>query len=599
MSWGVALRNAVGLGLGGIPSLLNAPPYASLAFNFLSGELDPRITFSRASNATLIGSDGQIQYAPHNLLTYSEQFDNAVWVKTNASVTSNSIAAPDGTTTGDTVIRSTGVAAFIANSSGAGAARQYTMSLYAKAATAGNGVGLRIQGTFPNRGDVVFNLTNGTISSPAVAAGTATGASATITSAGGGWYRCTLTVTLADSLTICVFSPCETTAPAAIFEAASAVASNCYSWGAQLNVGALQPYYQTVASAYYGPRFDYDPVTLAAKGLLIEEQRTNLVFPSEDFAAPWSIYNATIVADAGTAPNGTLTADRIDSAGAGIFRSGVGVVNATAYTYSVFLKHVSGTGIVSNIGFERFGAVPLAGTSSFNLLTGTVISNGAQVTASSITAFGNGWYRVSVTVTSTDVTTTLINYAPAGDQFLMWGAQLEQGAFSTSYIPTTTAAATRAADVASVTGANFSNWYNQTEGTMFVEPTLTGSRTSDCTFFRIDDGTNNNRTQSGTGASFTVLNSFIIFGGVSQGTNVVSVSPTVASKSAFAFATNISVAAANGTVGTTDTTVAVPTGLNRLLLGRDDTVGYLNGHIRSFKYYPRRLSNAQLQALTS
>lgn len=416
MSWGVALRNAVGLGLGGIPSVLNAPPYASLKLNFTEvNALDPRITFTRASGATYFNSAGVLSTAANN-------------------------------------------------------------------------------------------------------------------------------------------------------EA----------------------------------RFDYDPVTLAARGLLIEEQRTNLVFPSENFAAaPWSVYNATIVADAGTAPDGTLTADRIDSSGAGIFRAGVGVVNATAYTYSVFLKHVSGTGIVNYIGFESFGAVPLAGTSSFNLLTGTVISNGAQVTASSITAFGNGWYRVSVTVTSTDVTTTLINYAPAGDQFLMWGAQLEQGAFPTSYIPTTTAAATRAADVASMTGANFSNWYNQTEGTVFVEPTLTGSRTSDSTFFRIDDGTNNNRAQSGTGASFTVLNSFIIFGGVSQGTNVVSVSPTVASKSAFAFATNISVAAANGTVGTTDTTVTVPTGLNRLLLGRDDAVGYLNGHIRSFKYYPTRLSNTKLQSLTA
>ena len=205
-----------------------------------------------------------------------------------------------------------------------------------------------------------------------------------------------------------------------------------------------------------------------------------MVFPSEDFAVvPWSIYNAAIVADAGTAPNGTLTADRIDSSGAGIFRAGVGVVNATAYTYSVFLKHVSGTGIISNIGFERFGAVPLPGSSSFNLLTETVISNGASVTASSITAFGNGWYRVSVTATSTDVTTTLINYAPSGNQFLMWGAQLEQGAFSTSYIPTTTAAATRAADVATVTGANFSDWYNQTEGTFYFEGSIIADTVGD------------------------------------------------------------------------------------------------------------------------
>lgn len=350
------------------------------------------------------------------------------------------------------------------------------------------------------------------------------------------------------------------------------------------------------------PRFDYDPVTLAAKGLLIEEQRTNLVFPSEDFGAPWSIYNATRVADAGTAPDGTLTADRIDSSGAGIFRAGVGVVNATAYTYSVFLKHVSGTGIISYIGFERFGAVPLPGSSSFNLLTGTVISNGASVTASSITAFGNGWYRVSVTVTSTDVTTTLIHYAPAGDQFLMWGAQLEQGAFLTSYIPTTTAAATRAADVASVTGANFSDWYNQVEGTTYVEASTLPSVTAAALTHAISDGTFNQSIYGNFNAGNLYIGANVLNSGVNQASGIGSFSITASTnttKDAFAYKQNNFGESCNGATPKTDSTGTVPT-VDRLYIGTNwaGAGNFLNGHIRSFKYYPTRLSNGQLQSLT-
>ena len=416
MSWGVALRNAVGLGLGGIPSVLNAPPYASLKLNFTEvNALDPRITFTRASSATYFNSAGVL------------------------STAANDVA-----------------------------------------------------------------------------------------------------------------------------------------------------------------RFDYDPVTLAARGLLIEEQRTNLVFPSEDFAYPWSIYNATRVANAGTAPNGTLTADRIESSGAGIFRASVGVVNATAYTYSVFLKHVSGTGIVSNIGFESFGAVPLAGTSLFNLLTGTVISNGAQVTASSITAFGNGWYRVSVTATSTDVTTTLINYAPAGDQFLMWGAQLEQGAFSTSYIPTTTAAATRASDVASMTGANFSDWYNQVEGTLVAEfgPYGNGGPSKNFGVVDINNGTSANiiRLFAGSTVSpvFAVTVGTVTQAYISSGT----ITPTDISKIAASYKADDFARSVNGAVAATDSSGTVPA-VNRMLIGAGQIgVGELNGHLRSFAYYPKRLSNTALPALT-
>jgi hypothetical protein len=171
---------------------------------------------------------------------------------------------------------------------------------------------------------------------------------------------------------------------------------------------------------------------------VIRTATTNIIWPSEVFTTGWGAASATRVADAGIAPNGTLTADRIESTGGGVFRGGVSVASGISCTYSIYIKHVSGTGVISSVGFERFGAVPLAGQTSFNVLTGTVVSNGAAVTASSITPVGDGWYRVSVRATSTDTTTTIINYAAAsGNQFLLWGAQLEQSTTVGEYIPTT------------------------------------------------------------------------------------------------------------------------------------------------------------------
>jgi len=597
MSWGVALRNSVGLGLGGIPSLLNSLNGAGapdVLFDFAgTGTLDPRITFSRTSNATQFDSAGNLVYAPHNLLTYSEQFDNAAWTPAEISVTTNSVVAPNGTTTADVLIPSTVSAGhFTTQNPSFTGGFVYVFSVYAKA----NGYRyMRL--SFPSLAFAAtgraacFDLQTGTTGQ------TQTGVTPAIESVGNSWYRCSIAATAnatASGFTGVTVNSADDATPITFTGDGT---SGISVWGAQLNVGALQPYYITTASAYYGPRFDYNPSTLAARGLLIEEQRTNLVFPSEDFAVvPWSIYNAAIVADAGTAPNGTLTADRIDSSGAGIFRAGVGVVNATAYTYSVFLKHVSGTGIISNIGFERFGAVPLPGSSSFNLLTETVISNGASVTASSITAFGNGWYRVSVTATSTDVTTTLINYAPSGNQFLMWGAQLEQGAFSTSYIPTTTAAATRAADVATVTGANFSDWYNQTEGTFYFEGSIIADTVGDQIGLNANNNAFSERIRLGKGPitpRFTIVDNGSVQADLTGGTWTIN----TIKKLAGAYAVNSIALSIDGAAPLTDTSATIPTP-TQLQIGNEQLAAFLNGHVRVLAYYRKRLSTANLIRIT-
>ena len=346
------------------------------------------------------------------------------------------------------------------------------------------------------------------------------------------------------------------------------------------------------------PRIDHDPVTGECLGLLIEEQRTNLLVPSEDFGTNWGLAIATRTLDVGTAPNGTLTADRVESTGGGVFRSGVGVANATAYTYSVFLKHVSGTGIVSNVGFERFGATPLAAQSSFNVQTGVIVSNGASVAASSITAFGNGWYRVTVTAISTDTTTTVTNYAStSGNQFLIWGAQLEAGAFATSYIPTTSSAATRDADIASISGSNFSSWYRQDEGTFYVKGAGQISRH----LMSVDDGTVSNRIQISVGSNAAFEFYTIVAGAATNSFSGASIPSAagIVGRGALALASGSVNAAISGTLPFgANKTGALPSGLTQMRIGNVGNTDYLNGHIRRLTYWPRRLPNSILQTLT-
>lgn len=360
------------------------------------------------------------------------------------------------------------------------------------------------------------------------------------------------------------------------------------------------------------PRFDYNPSTLAPLGLLIEEARTNLLLQSQTFQTTWTPIRTTISADAAVAPDSTLTGDKFIAtsvAGSHLISQTISVT-AQAYTLTCFAKAGEYNFIQLNIPDPGAGGAGKVG--SFNLSTGTLgVVQDAGVTRT-ITSVGNGWYRCSITytvtgagssgvgffVTNTDVRAESFTGNDVNGIFI-WGAQLEAGAFATSYIPTTTTALTRNADVASMTGTNFSSWYNAAESTAIVDYLITATRTSDLTFVRFDDGGSNNRFQIGTGGSFTVYNSFAITSGAAQGNNIASVSPLGQRKVAFAIGTNSSVTAASGTVGTTDTSVTVPSGLNRLMIGRDDTSGYVNGWISRIAYYPTRLPNATLQALTA
>jgi hypothetical protein len=228
----------------------------------------------------------------------------------------------------------------------------------------------------------------------------------------------------------------------------------------------------------------------------------------------------------------------------------------------------------------------------------------------------NGWYRFQITATSTANNTvnmivrtaTAINvdsYTGDGTSgIFVFGAQLEAGAFPTSYIPTTTTSLTRSADVASVT--TLSPWYNASEGTLYAEFVVPFD--SSLSIFPIaayvSDGTFNNTVTLYERTIDDTRRGNIRVGGVQQfdqpngGTYTYG---TVA-KTALAFKINDVAFSANGTAPTTSTSALIPS-VNVLGLGSTFSLGgalsALNGHLRRITYYNTRLPNAQLQALTA
>lgn len=210
------------------------------------------------------------------------------------------------------------------------------------------------------------------------------------------------------------------------------------------------------------PRLDYDPLTLLPRGLLVEEQRTNLLTYSEQFdSGSWIKTQATIGPDATISPDGLVSADSIVEPSTGSvsprISKGTTLVAAT-HVYTFYAK-------AAMRGWIR--AAVTNGTSGndlwFDVVTGavgiTTSTGGGLGGVGSIMPAGNGWFRCTIIFTATagNVFTNIaaadtnggIFYTPAGGAAIyIWGAQLEAGSFPTSYIPTTSAQVTRAADIA-------------------------------------------------------------------------------------------------------------------------------------------------------
>jgi hypothetical protein len=362
-------------------------------------------------------------------------------------------------------------------------------------------------------------------------------------------------------------------------------------------------------------RFDHLPVSGESLGLLIEEQRTNLVLRSEEFDnAYWTKLNSTVTPNVIVAPDGALTSDKLveTTATSGhIIRRTIGFAANTTYTVSIYLKAAERTAGT----FLVLDNTSITGSFHINLLTGEIAQGtvGLATGATSVNV-GNGWWRMSITFTTTASpsatsyfdfrmsdrwpVTSNVGMSYTGDGvsgIYIWGAQLEAGAFPTSYIKTEASQVTRLADSASMTGTNFSSWYRQDEGTILGD-FIARQTAPVAAAVEINNFTNGSHIRFITNAT-----SFMTFqvGDVTAqaGINLGILAPGPI-KLAGAYRVDDFAACRSGDSVVTDTSGTVPLSVSRMQIGARNAPTYWNGTIRKISYYPQRLSNTQLQALT-
>lgn len=359
------------------------------------------------------------------------------------------------------------------------------------------------------------------------------------------------------------------------------------------------------------PRIDYDPVTGAPRGLLIEEQRTrlNTVSTGATLLTPTTatyVDDGTLFID-GTTPFRKLVEDTSNSIHHGV-PAKVSLLANTTYTAQYVVKAAGRTKFRLEAESAALWATA-APKVTYNLIAVTAV--GESGATGTIKAIGGGRFIVTFTATTgatpinSSIYPVLLNASGgasyAGDGvsgIYISGHQLEAGAFATSLIVGEGSQVTRSADVASVN--TLSPWYNASEGTIvasfaeglgFYPPVFT-----------LDDGTGNNRFYIYRNAASATQSTLLSADGSAAGVSIFnSLSPTETGDGtlAFAYANNSFALAFKGGAVVTDTSGAVPTNTTLSIGNNTPTGRKLNGHIRILSYYPRRLSNTELQEITA
>jgi hypothetical protein len=346
------------------------------------------------------------------------------------------------------------------------------------------------------------------------------------------------------------------------------------------------------------PRFDFNAATLACKGLLIEEARTNLFLYSQDFSqASWAKTNATVTSNAITSPSSSNDGFKlIETADTGNHQTtqSPAFTNLTNYAFSCYAK----AGERTKIRLHWNGTTS-ALRADVDLITGQVLG-GTDVTVQDA---GDGWWRILKVAQRSSANALCIailddsgNVSYTGDPtkgLYIWGAQFELGSFATSYIPTTASQVTRTADVATMTGTNFSDWFNATEGSFAVQMQINAVPTGNRFPINITDGTANNQIAArlNTSPNFGM---FVVDAGVGQvsmsSSNPVTVNTPFVG--AIAYKQDSFAVARNATLSV-DTLGTVPI-VNQLAFQTANS----SVHYQKLNYWPQRLINAEVQSFS-
>ena len=364
-------------------------------------------------------------------------------------------------------------------------------------------------------------------------------------------------------------------------------------------------------------RFDHTSAGVC-RGLLIEESRTNVALYSGAWVNNIGWAGLLTSTPSGTGPDGNSAYELAETTASGLQSmantGGTGSTQATSvisgitYTGSIFLKKITGSidWVQITHGGAGFGVSQYA---NVNISNGT-IGNSSGGTAR-VEAYANGWYRVSWTcaatstaltnnvivagIQNTNGTTRLPSYAGStANKFLAAMAQFEVGSFPTSYIPTVASSVVRSADVCSITGGDFTSFWNRFAGTCVIG---VGSSVAGGGRF-ISNNTGARTLELFHNSGLTGIDFF-----EAAGANEIRVitTPIFPVKLGLAYAINDYQSSANGILGGVDTntggTIPDPNALHIGSLGGSTL--RLTGHIQSVRYYKKRLPNSKLVALTT
>jgi hypothetical protein len=448
----------------------------------VSGDGD--FTFTRSSAATRVNADGNIEKETQNLLYQSNNFSSGFWT-TGATLTSGQ-SGYDGSsdawlmTNGNIVqsITNTGV---------------QTFSVYAKANTLDwifmDFVGVPSEGAY-------FDVSNGVV-------GTIDSGSidANIESVGSGWYRCSIVISTSSATGVRFYT--------ASADGNVSGSGSVYIQDAQLEQGLVaRDYIETTSPVYGGitdntPRLDYTDSSCPA--LLLEPLRTNLMTHSELISA-WDGYSATITENYATSPEGVQNAVRLEGTGTDFIRQNDIIANPSnkTYTSSFWAKNNGGDALIV-IQMNSSGVSTYAKTIDLT----------------------DEWQRFEFTQTysASDTGSLTFRFRQSNTiDCLVYGFQLEEGSYATSYIPTYGSSVSRVGELCVKTG--ISNLIGQTEGTLFLEAKGFADEYSNNTYTSITNSTGSNRIIIGIASNSNQLRIVGVFGGVSNGGNNYNITDT-------------------------------------------------------------------------
>jgi len=491
------------------------------------------LSFTRASNGTRINSAGLVEVVPWNLLTYSQTFSNGAWIDASSgTVTKTSgFADPNG---GNTAFKLVGnnASSWIANDIGAVQANNYTFSIWLKTDSTASV-------------DLLMSY------------GTTDTSTKSITST---WQRYEFTA--------------SRSATAGLYGGINVGNGvNIYAWGAQLNIGSTaKPYFPTTDRLNV-PRLTYQNGGGGCPSLLLEKQSTNLVTYSEQFDnAGWTKQSGvSVTANQTISPDGTQNADLVVGGGSsGIFQSGLTVSTTVANTKSVYLKGVSGGEVVR-------------------------LQDPNQTLGYTVCTLTTSWQRFTLSeVQSGGVAGLWVTLIPSGGIY-MWGAQLEPSSYPTSYIPTTSASATRVADFSNTSVS--SSLLPQASGTIFVQ--FDWQKTAvDSNILSVHNNSNNL-------AWITKNSSTQLFGTFFMSGYIGTIQPTISASSgiikvAYAYTNGSQTMFVNGVeVGTATGTISSSPNFGAVQLNGFWGINKDGTEIQQAVLFQNKLTNAELASLTT